>query len=397
MAIETPATIAVLGAGPIGLEAALYARYLGYSVAIYERGRVAEHVRRFGHVRMFTPFGQNTSPLGIAALVAQDPSWRRPRADELLTGAEYLERYLLPLAQSDLLAESLHESSEVLAVGRDGPIWGELTEEDARADCDFRLLVRTVDSDGHQHEHVAAADAVIDCAGTLRSPNWLGHGGIPAIGELVARCHVEYGLPDVLGGERGRYAGRNVLVLGSGDSAAANVVALAELAAQTPDTWITWVTRAADGADGPLTIMADDPLSERKRLATLANRLAADDANHITHLAETSVQVVRWHADLDRFDVELVGKHAGAMEFDRVIANVGYRADHGLASELDLRPVDAGGLLRREVDYYILGAKSADRDPRFYIAEGLRQIRALFAIIGDRAELDLYAAMPRLS
>ena len=34
MALDTPASIAVLGAGPIGLEAALYARFLGYDVQI---------------------------------------------------------------------------------------------------------------------------------------------------------------------------------------------------------------------------------------------------------------------------------------------------------------------------------------------------------------------------
>ncbi|HKD37575.1 MAG TPA: FAD-dependent oxidoreductase, partial [Pirellulales bacterium] len=48
MAVESPARIAVLGAGPIGLEAALYARYLGYEVDVYERGRVAEHLLQWG-------------------------------------------------------------------------------------------------------------------------------------------------------------------------------------------------------------------------------------------------------------------------------------------------------------------------------------------------------------
>ncbi|HVW37886.1 MAG TPA: FAD-dependent oxidoreductase, partial [Pirellulales bacterium] len=48
MAVDTPARIAILGAGPIGLEAALYARYLGYDVDIYERGRAAENLLRWG-------------------------------------------------------------------------------------------------------------------------------------------------------------------------------------------------------------------------------------------------------------------------------------------------------------------------------------------------------------
>ena len=72
MAIDTPAKLAILGAGPIGLEAALYARFLGYDVAIFDEAEVAANVRRWGHVRMFTPFGMNRSPLGLAALAAQD-------------------------------------------------------------------------------------------------------------------------------------------------------------------------------------------------------------------------------------------------------------------------------------------------------------------------------------
>ena len=55
MSKPDPPRIAVLGAGPIGLEAALYARTLHYPVIVYERGRVGEYVQRWGHVRLFTP------------------------------------------------------------------------------------------------------------------------------------------------------------------------------------------------------------------------------------------------------------------------------------------------------------------------------------------------------
>ena len=93
MAVDTPARIAVLGAGPIGLEAALYARFLGYDVNIYERGNVADNILRWGHVRMFSPFGMNRSTLGLAALRAQDESYQPPGDEEFLTGLEYLDRY----------------------------------------------------------------------------------------------------------------------------------------------------------------------------------------------------------------------------------------------------------------------------------------------------------------
>ena len=63
--------IAILGAGPIGLEAAIYARYLGFDVAVFDRGTVANNVLQWGHVRMFSPFSMNSSSLGVAALKAQ--------------------------------------------------------------------------------------------------------------------------------------------------------------------------------------------------------------------------------------------------------------------------------------------------------------------------------------
>ncbi len=52
-----PIRCAVLGAGPVGLEPALYAAVLGMDVTVHERGKeIAASVRDWGHVRMFSPF-----------------------------------------------------------------------------------------------------------------------------------------------------------------------------------------------------------------------------------------------------------------------------------------------------------------------------------------------------
>ena len=83
MTVEPPSQIAIIGAGPVGLETALYARYLGYEVTVYEQGEVAENVLKWGHVSMFTPCGMNRSPLGVAAIDAQWPDRDLPD-DELL-------------------------------------------------------------------------------------------------------------------------------------------------------------------------------------------------------------------------------------------------------------------------------------------------------------------------
>src|SRR5262249_53781521 len=90
--------LAVVGAGPIGLEVALYARRLGMPVTVYERGRLADHVQRWGHVRLFSPFGMNSTPLGRATLRAEKPSAKLPGDTDLVTGREHVAAYLEPLA-----------------------------------------------------------------------------------------------------------------------------------------------------------------------------------------------------------------------------------------------------------------------------------------------------------
>jgi len=420
MSLDSPARIAVVGAGPIGLEAALYGRFLGYEVEIYERGSIAANLDRWGHVRMFTPFRLNRSSLALAALAAQDPSWRAPAGDAMLTGREFIEAYLRPLAESDLLADRIYQQAEVLAIGKDGPRKGELLDQEEREDADFRLLVR----DREGRERIVAADAVIDASGTYGNHNWLGRGGIPAVGELAAQAQIEYGLPDVLGAERERYAGRHTLLVGDGESAATTVVALAELARSAPETRVTWLTcRALDeSAKGPVRSASHTiPLAARDELVRAANRLAKEHGRTLTHWPVTAVDALAWSDADQRFEVQLTGEHAGKFEVDRIVANVGYRPDEQLTRELHVRqsfateaplaPATLGNgpspaeelpgklaaerLLTSEPHFYALGAKRYGRDSRFLIADGLRQIRDLFTIIGERSNLDLYATIGR--
>ncbi len=405
----------------MGLEAALYARYLGYKVQLFERGpSAAANVLAWGHVRLFTPFAMNASPLGIAALQAQDASWQCPAGDEYLTGEELYHRYWRPLAESDLIAGVLQCETEVLAIGRQGWLKREGVGDEQRGEAPFALLVRHADGS----ETSETADAVIDCTGTFGNHNGLGQGGIPAPGERAAADKIEYGLPDVLGNAQERYAGKHTLVVGSGYSAATVLVQLAELLDEA--TRVTWMTRGE--GKSPIRRIEGDRLGARDELTVQANALASDarvseKEARVVHFPATGIVAIEYRKESDDFEVELAGKHSGKFVFDCIIANVGYHSDNSIYSELQVHECyatggpmklaaqllsQAGGgsddcldqtscgpesLLNPEPDFFLLGSKSYGRNTQFLLSIGLEQIRDVFTMIGEREDLDLYSTM----
>src|SRR3954466_16147716 len=93
MTIHRQPRIAILGAGPIGLEAALAAAERGWEPTVYEAGRSAgANVRDWGQGRLFTPWEMNVSPR-VRRVLADAPS-----GPELPTGDELAQRLLEPLA-----------------------------------------------------------------------------------------------------------------------------------------------------------------------------------------------------------------------------------------------------------------------------------------------------------
>src|SRR5438105_1015209 len=182
--------IAILGAGPVGLEAGLYARTLGLPVTVYERGRVGEHVQRWGHVRLFSPFGMNSTPQGRAAIEKDYPNYEFPADGDCLRGKEHFAAYLEPLAKTAILRDCLRLDTQVLHVGRRGLLKDDSPGDAKRGQQPFRLLVR----EAKGRERVEEADIVLDCTGTYGLHRWVGDGGIPAIGELAAEAQIAYGL-----------------------------------------------------------------------------------------------------------------------------------------------------------------------------------------------------------
>ena len=371
--------IAVLGAGPIGLEAAAHAAHLGHSVTVYDRGDVAEAVGQWGHVRLFTPFGMNATQLGLDLIRKEHPQHALPGPNDLLTGHEYRDAYLVPLTLTSKLCDAVKTRTFVVTVGRAGMLKTDPVEDPKRATAPFRLLLR----DDKGAERFEEADIVLDCTGTYGRHAWLGDGGIPAAGEIAAEKQVSYGVDDVLGRRKAQYAGKSVIVVGGGFSAATTVCALAQLAEENAATWVIWLTRGPRST--PLPRNPNDPLRERDRLAAKANNLATRGNGNVEYHAQVLLDEVTCHGPDKGFRV--AGRSNGkpvVWEVDRVIGNVGYLADANLTRELHITEFANGTVRQPEPGYFVLGMKSFGRDSNFLLKRGHEQVKEVMMIIGKR-------------
>ena len=407
---DTP-RIAVLGAGPIGLEAALYARGLNLPVTVFERSRIGEYMQRWGHVRLFSPFGMNATPLGRAAITEANPRHEFPADAESITGRRHVAVYLEPLAKSPKLRDIVRTEAHVLQIGRHGFLKEDSLGDGKRAQQPFRLLVRE-----KTRERTEEADIVLDCTGTYGQHRWMGDGGIPAAGELPLETQISYGLDDVLGERRASYAGKTILVVGAGYSAATMACNLATLAESDPGTWVIWLARTS--GTQPLKRIANDPLRERDRLAVRANNLATRTDGNVEFHNQSVIEAID-SAGADKgfkVTVRCAGKQR-TWDVDRIVANVGYSPDTSLYRELQIHecyaslapmklaaallehagtdclniPSQGPETLRNpEPGFFILGAKSYGRNSQFLLRNGFEQVRDVFRLITGKSDLDLY-------
>jgi thioredoxin reductase len=401
--------VVVIGAGPVGLAAAIHLLERGLEPLVLESGpRVGATIAQWGHVRLFSPWCLALDPVSVRLL--DQAGWTGPDPDALPTGADLLEHYLDPLADLPALAGRIRLDTRVVAVARH-----QLDKVRSPGRDQLPFLVRIRDPHGQLRD--LQARAVIDASGTWTQPNPLGAAGLPALGEATAASQVVYGLPDIAGHDRARYAGRRTAVVGAGHSAATSLLALAELQQQAPGTEVVWVVRSA--TPRPLVGKGNadaDELPARGRLATdLAALVEAGRVElvggfriHTVELAGDRVQLV---GDQLRADDALQARDL-AVEADQVIAATGFRPDHTIAAELRLAlepalesaaalgplidpnvhtcgtvPVHGiAELAHPEPGYVIVGMKSYGRAPTFLLATGYQQVRSVVAALaGDPA------------
>ena len=401
-------TIGIIGAGPVGLAAAAHVLERGMRPIVLEAGPEPAHaVRQWRHVQLFSPWEYNVDK--AAERLLSSIGWNSPDPAVYPTGAELLERYLEPLAGKTILKDVIRTSSRVTAVSRLG---FDKAKTRGREKAPFEIRFQN-----GKGPETLQADAVIDTSGTWFSPNPAGASGLPAIGEREAQSQISNGMPDVLGKDRVRFAGKSVAVLGAGHSAIGTLTDLTTLARETPGMSVIWLLRGNDPAKA-FGGGANDKLVARGELGSHFASLVASGEVKV----EAGFSVTQIASTGDRLRIATgsgcCGRH---VVVDELIVATGFRPDLSFLSEVRLRldpaieapialaplidpnehscgtvrPHGARELAQDDAGLYLAGVKSYGRAPTFLMITGYEQVRSIAAdIAGDkeaaeRIELEL--------
>ncbi|HKA37896.1 MAG TPA: FAD-dependent oxidoreductase [Thermoanaerobaculia bacterium] len=377
----------VVGAGPMGLYAALEGVERGFDVIVLEKDEPGAALRSWGPTRFFSPVEMNVPESARRVL---DGSLPDPEA--LLTGPEMADRILQPLARSRPLDGRVLAGHRVVGIARAGMTRTDFPEHPLRSERRFRVLAETASG-----ERSFDADVVLDASGVTGQPCWMGDGGLPASGERGMSPRILRHLGS-LEGRLLDLAGKSVLVVGHGHSAATVILRLADFCESFPRTRVTWAVRSANRR--PCAEVANDPLPERQRVASAANDLAQDPPAFLSVVRRAAVESLA--QDGSRLRVAFGGGRGG--DFDEVVSMTGYRPDLSFLSELalEISPATEGSarlaralagvtdclsvprvrpedLASGEAGFYLIGAKSYGRSRNFLIKSGLEQLDSIFA------------------
>ncbi len=400
----SPGRVAILGAGPIGLDAALGCVEAGMGCTVYESApTVAGNIATWAHVRMFTPWSMNASHrmrrhLQAAGITVPDGDSEYP------TGAEFTAGLLAPVAGLPELAGVVRTGARVLGISRYGLLKDDHIGAPARGAAPFRLLLG--DNDGQ--EWTEDAEVVLDCTGSYPLANALGDGGLPAPGERRVADRIVRRIPN-LAAHRGAWAGRVILLVGAGKSAQTAARDLAALVAAAPGTRLVWAVRDQDPDWGEIPA---DPLPGRQELVETAERLRAGTVAGVQVRTGVTVDGVRptgGGGDQVAVTLRSADGQTEDVVVDRVLGLTGFLGDTSLYRQLQVHecyataapmnlsaallaaagdgPVDCltqpshgiDALRVPEPNFFVLGVKSYGRNNTFLLRIGYQQVDEVIA------------------
>ncbi|TYP72382.1 NAD(P)-binding domain-containing protein [Paenibacillus methanolicus] len=398
--MTNPLPTAIIGGGPVALAAAAQLVRRKLPFMLFEGGtQIGASVLSWRHVRMFSPWTFNIDSAAKELLL--ESGWIAPPQDEMPTGEELVKLYLEPLSELAPLKPNIHLESTVKAIYRKG------FDKMKTAGRERAPFIVEYERQGRLLR--AEASAVIDATGTWLTPNPIGASGSTAEGEKEFARQIAYGIPDSIGSNRDRYAGKNIVVVGSGHSAIQSLTLLHELKLQVPATTIHWalrknaVTDAFGGGE-------NDGLPARGELGTRANQYV-QSGNVLVH---APFLIHRLTKDLATNKITLHGTKSdrdyAIDKIDEVIVAAGSRPDFSFLRELryaadsvvesvpqlaelidpnlhscgTVRPHGEAELRQPEKNFYLVGSKSYGRAPTFLLATGYEQVRSVVAALaGD--------------
>jgi diguanylate cyclase (GGDEF)-like protein/PAS domain S-box-containing protein len=386
----------IIGAGPIGIEAATIASQNGLDTLLLEQGSfIGFYAKKFAHLGMFSPWYYNYSPNGVKTL--QDAGLFIHPKSLYDTTESYLNNYLIPLAKTAKLAISYN--TKVLKIGKLALAKTNLAGKN-RKKQPFRLLCQR---DGKK-EFIYAYN-VIDASGVYNTPLALGAGRVQAIGEEHNKSSILYQAIDKENAQR--FEAKTTLILGQICCTAKSLNELQKYLDYNPKTKLIYVDET--GLKPYISQLKNDIFTRRVESIRLANELLDSSSPQVRIIEKSGVFKIEKKEQ--GFEVYLISQKDHTIEslfVDTIVSNCGFQPDNSLYSELQVHecyasasPMNlASAMLEDTLDYrltpsalgyetltnpepnfYILGSKSYGRNQGFSLHIGIGQTIELFSHI----------------
>lgn len=390
--------IAIIGAGPVGLAAAAHLISKGEPVIIFENGKtVGASVLEWGHVRMFSPWQYNMDK--VAKSLLEKTEWIAPNPNTIPTGLELVQNYLFPLSKIPEISKHLHLNTQVVGVVRKSMDKLKTTK---RQEATFEIYVEK-----EEQTHIYEVRAVIDASGTWRTPNPVLSNGLWTKAEKILRGKIAYGIPNVIGDQKDKYANKTVMVVGSGHSAINALLDLSLLKEEFTETNIIWVLRKSNISQ-VYGGQEKDGLPARGELGIKIRKIV--ESGIVKVFTPFHIHTVKQEEELVSVYGIYKGEETTINSIDQLIVSTGFRPDTSFLNEVRInldsavesvealaplidpnvhscgtvRPHGEAELRQPEEGLYIVGMKSYGRAPTFLLATGYEQVRSVVAYLtGD--------------